>query len=207
MEAIILDTISLEWQYLLDYHASLSGNSFTNWSKVTPRHNQFIKAMLLSPDHIIATARTKQDYVLSDKNGKLVPEKVGLKSVQRDDLDYEFTLVFDLDTKNLASASKDRTSLFHGKPPQILTSETGELIRHWCEQGSLPKEVLTVRQQITRCTTLKSLMELYHRYPEQQTYLKVEYQKQKEFILQNSLIQNQLTTSKVNQNGKHNPAN
>ena len=37
--------------------------------------------------------RTKQDYVLNQKDGKMIPEKVGLKAVQRDGLDYEFTLV------------------------------------------------------------------------------------------------------------------
>ena len=29
MEVIILDSITHEWEYLLDYHASLPGNSFT----------------------------------------------------------------------------------------------------------------------------------------------------------------------------------
>ncbi|PSR54065.1 AAA family ATPase [Adhaeribacter arboris] len=206
MQVIILDTISFEWQFLLDYHASLSGNSFTNWSKVTPRHNQFIKALLLSPAHIMATARTKQEYVLSDKQGKLVPEKVGLKSIQRDDLDYEFTLVFDLDTRNQATASKDRTSLFQGKPAQLLTSETGKLIRQWCEQGSPVEPPLTVREQIARCTTLKELQQLYHRYPEQQGYLKPEYQRQKLALIKSTLTQNHLITSNLNQNGKHHPS-
>ena len=32
--------------------------------------------------------RTKQDYVLNEKNGKMVPEKVGLKAVMRDGVRY-----------------------------------------------------------------------------------------------------------------------
>lgn len=44
IEVIILDSITHEWEHLLDYHASLPGNSFTNWSKVTPRHNAFVKS-------------------------------------------------------------------------------------------------------------------------------------------------------------------
>jgi hypothetical protein len=74
---------------------------------------------------------------MNEKNGKLVPEKVGLKSVQRDGLDYEMTLVFDLDIKNNALASKDRTGLFYGKPEQNLSVETGKQIAYWCNSGSI----------------------------------------------------------------------
>jgi len=88
MEVIILDSISQSWEELLDYHSSLAGNSFTNWAKVTPRQNAFIDKILQCDAHVIATMRTKQDYVLNQKDGKFTPEKVGLKAVQRNDLDY-----------------------------------------------------------------------------------------------------------------------
>ena len=58
--------------------------------------------------------RTKQDYVLNEKNGKLVPEKVGLKAMQRDGMDYEFTVVLDIDLKHHVQASKDRTGAIYG---------------------------------------------------------------------------------------------
>jgi len=93
-KVIIIDSISHEWEGqggILEVHSSMAGNSFTNWNKLTPRHNAFVQRILQSSCHIIATIRTKQDYVLSEKNGKYVPEKVGLKGVTRDGLDYEFT--------------------------------------------------------------------------------------------------------------------
>ena len=34
---------------LLDYHSSLSGNSFTNWGKITPRQKAFIDKILIVP--------------------------------------------------------------------------------------------------------------------------------------------------------------
>lgn len=61
--------------------------------------------------------RSKQDYVLSDKNGKMVPEKVGLKAVQRDNVDYEFTAVLDIAMNHKATTSKDRTGPVHGASP------------------------------------------------------------------------------------------
>jgi hypothetical protein len=135
MEVIILDSISHEWEGIggiLDIHSGMTGNSFTNWSKLTPRHNAFVQSILQSKSHIIGTIRSKQDYVLTERNGKQVPEKVGLKGVTRDGMDYEFTLVFDLDIKHNALASKDRTSLFMGKPECRLTAEVGKTILAWC---------------------------------------------------------------------------
>lgn len=136
IEVIILDSISHCWDYLLDYHSSLAGNSFTNWAKIKPLEKQFIDKILQSPAHIIATMRTKQDYVLNQKDGKMVPEKVGLKSVQRDGLDYEFTLVFDVDIKHFAVSSKDRTGMFMGKPEFIISERTGKEILDWCNSGT-----------------------------------------------------------------------
>ena len=69
MEVIIIDSISQCWDNLLEYHAGLQGNSFTNWQKVTPRINAFMQKILQSNRHIICTMRCKQDYVLSEKNG------------------------------------------------------------------------------------------------------------------------------------------
>ena len=139
MEVIILGfNLTHEWEGIggiLDIHSGMTGNSFSNWGKLTPRHNAFVQSILQGRSHIIGTIRSKQDYVLTERNGKQIPEKVGLKGVSRDGTDYEFTLVFDLDIKHNAVASKDRTSLFMGKPERRLTAEVGEIILSWCNEG------------------------------------------------------------------------
>jgi len=166
-EVIILDSNSHEWEGaggILETHGNMTGNSFTNWSKLTPRHNAFIQAIIHSSAHVIATIRSKQDYVLAEKNGRHVPEKVGLKGVQREGMDYEFTLVFDLDIKHNATASKDRTRLFMDKPGFILTIQTGEDISNWCMQGR--STGLEITKRIEGCKSLEELLSLYQANPD-----------------------------------------
>ena len=137
MEVIIIDSISHCWEYLLEIHSQMQGNSFTNWGKITPRQTAFVQKILTSKCHIISTMRTKVDYVLNEKNGKMIPEKAGLKTVMRDGIDYEFTIVLDIDMKHNAKASKDRTGLFMDKPEFIITPETGKTILNWCKEGKV----------------------------------------------------------------------
>jgi len=166
MQAIIVDSISHEWDGaggILDTHGNMMGNSFTNWSKITPRHNAFVNKILQSNSHILATIRAKQDYVLSEKNGKQVPEKIGLKGVTRDGMDYEFTLVFELDLKHNATSTKDRTGLFMDKPQFIVSSETGRQIKEWCNKGTSLDELL---KEIKSCQTVEGLRVIWRQYPE-----------------------------------------
>ena len=166
MEVIIIDSITHEWEGsggILDLHGNMTGNSFTNWAKMTPRHNAFVQKILESPCHIISTIRTKTDYTLTEKNGKMVPEKVGLKGITRDGMDYEFTIVFDLDIKHNAVATKDRTGLFADKPEAVITPESGKRILHWCESGVSVDDVI---QKIRQAKDVVELRDLLIRYPE-----------------------------------------
>lgn len=159
IEVIIIDNISHCWSFLLGYHSSLVGNSFTNWKKVTQRQKTFVDKILNSDKHIISTMRVKQDYVLTEKNGKIVPEKVGLRAIQRDEISYEFTIVLDINSAHLAVSSKDRTRIFEGKSQFIINSNTGKRILDWCN-SAMTKEELKVK--VVECNTLKELTELFN---------------------------------------------
>lgn len=195
MEVVIIDSLTHEWEYILDTHGAMPGNSFTNWSKFTPRHSAFINAMLQANVHIIGTIRTKQDYVLSEKNGKQVPEKVGLKGVQRDGIDYEFTLVFDLNTNLMARASKDRTQLFFGNAEFIPTPETGRSILQWCNIGNMQLQAITeqdLMKSIENCSTVEELNALFSTYPQFQTSHQSAFTKRKHEI-NRTILANQQT--------------
>ena len=205
MQVIIIDSISHEWEGIggiLDVHGNMAGNSFMNWSKLTPRHNAFIQAILQSSSHIIGTIRSKQDYVLNEKNGKMVPEKVGLKGVTRESMDYEFTLVFDIDIKHNANVSKDRTGLFVGKPEFRITSQTGKQILDWCNKGSDSSPKTNIVDRINACCTIQELLDLYQKQlPSiQKEYASAFTNKRTALVSTNQTIS---SISKTSQNGKH----
>lgn len=156
MEVIIIDSMTHEWDGkggILEMHDALPGNSYTNWAKITPRHNKFIEAILQSKCHVICCLRSKQDYVLVEKNGKAVPEKVGLRAITREGVEYEMTLVFDINIKHQAVCTKDRTGLFVDKPEFLIDKETGKTILEWTKQGE--KRYIAPGSEITKDTVKK----------------------------------------------------
>jgi len=196
MEVIIIDSISHEWEGsggILELHGNMPGNSFTNWAKMTPRHNAFVQKILDANAHIIATIRTKTDYAMVEKNGKYAVEKLGLKGITRDGLDYEFTLVFDLNIKHLASASKDRTGLFMDQPEEIITSAHGKKILEWCNSGISLSEI---KSEISKANTVEKLREILRTYPEHKQQIEPLAIARKE-----ELSANIINTTKISGNG------
>lgn len=159
MQVIIVDSITHEWNgvggilEISDQLSVAAKNSFSVWTKLTPRHNRFIDAMTQSPVHIIACARTKQDYVLNqvEKSGKMVnvPEKVGLKAITREGFEYEMTISFDLAINHFSTTSKDRTGLFMGRPEFQISEATGKELHEWNMQAKeAPRDYSVVKRKI-----------------------------------------------------------
>lgn len=147
IEVIIIDSITHEWDGkggCLEIIDKLGGK-YQDWSKVTPRHQAFIDAILQCKCHVFTTVRRKQDYEMTKSDGKLKVEKAGLKEVTREGFEYELTANLEISIHHLATASKDRTGLFMGKPDFMPTEQTGKLIKQWCESGV---EVIKVKPSI-----------------------------------------------------------
>jgi len=147
-DVLIIDSLSHAWTGLggvLDMHeraaAAARGNSWAAWREVTPAHNALVEAMLGADLHVIATMRTKTAYEVIDSDGKKKPLKIGLAPVQREGMEYEFTVVLDLAMEgHIATASKDRTGVLDGQhfTPSIAT---GEALRHWLASGQDPAAI------------------------------------------------------------------
>lgn len=134
-QCVIIDSLSHCWEGeggILQTHAHMAGNSFTNWSKLTPMYNRLLQAIQQCSIHVIVTLRSKQEYAVNTVNGKSVPEKLGLKPIARDGIDYEFSIAFDLNQYHQASVSKDRTGLFKNEVGLKLDQTIGRKIKVWC---------------------------------------------------------------------------
>lgn len=138
-KVIIVDSLSHEWKFMNDLHDKMPGNSFTNWSKLKPRHHKLNEKILEAPAHILCSARGKDDWVLEEKNGKQVPKKVGLGSQTDKDITYEVMLSLQIDQDtHIAHADKDNTGLWGMDRYAMVTAKDGEALYDWCDNGAVP---------------------------------------------------------------------
>lgn len=115
-DVILVDSLSHAWigkdgaLEQADKASSKAGeNRFTAWRHVTPSHNALIESIVGCRAHIIATMRTKTEYVIEEnERGKKVPRKIGLAPVQRDGMEYEFDVVGDIDHEHRMVITKSR---------------------------------------------------------------------------------------------------
>lgn len=171
---LIIDSLSHAWAGpggLIDIKDNIAKtckgtNEFTAWRYVTPQHNKLLDTILSCSCHVIATMRTKTAYeVTLNENGKTKPVKLGLAPIQRDGIEYEFTVVLDLSIDgHVATSSKDRTGLFDGKfftPDE----ETGQALAAWLQSGQDPKQsVISTINDLLRKLELDNLSGAYWNY-------------------------------------------
>jgi hypothetical protein len=147
-KCLIIDSFSHEWEGLggVTHAAEEAGGEFWHWKGPKIAHRRLVDKIQQSPIHIIVTIRTKQEYAVipgGGKNGKNAIEKLGMKPVQSNDLDYEFLIAFHVNEDNEVVAKKDNTGLFKGEEFRIEALH-GEKLKEWLIEG---KEVKTVSQE------------------------------------------------------------
>jgi DNA polymerase III delta prime subunit len=117
-DVIVLDSMSHFWEGeggtldIADAAGQRSGgNSFAGWKVATPALRHLIDTMLGCNMHVIGTMRSKMEYVLEeDSRGKKVPKRVGMAPVMRNGVEYEFTMVGDIDLEHRILFTKSRCS-------------------------------------------------------------------------------------------------
>lgn len=146
---IILDSLSHAWSGtggLLDIVDEIAKknrnpNTFAAWKDATPIQNRLIDGLLMADIHLIATMRSKQEYILQEnQNGRQVPKKVGMAPVQRDGFEYEFDVFIDLDVDNTGLVSKTRCPALSGKVIKQPGKETADVLREWLKGERVIKQ-------------------------------------------------------------------
>jgi hypothetical protein len=143
-DVIIVDSLSHAWAGeggALDLAnketaRSKSGNSFTAWRNVTPIHNRLINCILQSKSHVIATMRTKEKKVMEqDGNGKTKIRTVGMEPIMREGVNYEFTIVGDMDWEHNLVISKTRCKFLDEAVISKPGKELGKQLAAWLNSG------------------------------------------------------------------------
>lgn len=140
---LVIDSLSHAWigtggaLEQVDRASNNAGGKFGAWRDVTPQHNAMVDALVRYPGHVIVTLRSKMEYVLEeDERGKKTVKKVGLKPVQREGVEYEFTVVGDMDEEHRLKVSKTRCPIIDGA---IVSKPGPEFILpvvRWLYEGS-----------------------------------------------------------------------
>lgn len=190
MEVIIIDSSTHEWNCLIEENEQLAqskfrGNTWSAWSKSTPRHDKFINAVLHCNAHVITCTRSKMETIMGDD--KKV-KKVGMKDVQREGWEYELTVSLNIDRDtHLAFPSKDRTNLFEGKNPFLITEETGKLISDWCNSGvSEIKVAINEMELVATETDLRLIWTKYNSLQTNKEFVDAKNKRKEELVLSNT---------------------
>jgi len=141
---LIVDSLSHFWQGeggtldIVDAAAERAkGNRFVGWKTGTPALRNLIDVILAADLHVIVTMRSKMEYVLDEgSDGRTRPRKVGMAPVMRDGIEYEFTVVGDLDLDHKIVVSKSRCSALADLVVQPgRAAEAATMFSDWLTEG------------------------------------------------------------------------
>jgi nucleoside-triphosphatase THEP1 len=141
-DVLIIDSLSHAWAgkggilEFVDKAAKRSGGgSFSGWRDATPLHNQLVDAILGAKLHIICTLRSKVEHVIEQVNGRTQVRKVGLQPVQRDGLEYEFTVVGDVTQDHELIITKTRAAWLKDQIIREAGEDLGKQLAAWLSDG------------------------------------------------------------------------
>ena len=126
-----------------------AGSTFNNgWKTMRPVELRMMEAMMSFPGHLIVTIRTKTEWLVGNVDGKAKPVKVGTKPEQRENLEYEFDLVANMDMENTLSVVKSHCPPLHNLVTAKPTEEFGFTFLQWLNNGTKPKSAWDWRAEI-----------------------------------------------------------
>lgn len=139
-EVLIIDSLSHAWAGpggLLELKDSQGDkNKFTAWRMPDQMYKQMMNKILFCPIHVIVTMRAKMAYGEElDANGKKTMVKLGMAPIMRQDSEYEFMIVGDLDIQHRLTFTKTRCSELQGMSYINAGGDVVKVIKEWLDQG------------------------------------------------------------------------
>jgi hypothetical protein len=145
-DVLIVDSLSHAWMgkggalEMVDQEAARTkGNSFGAWRNVTPKHVRLLDAITAAPLHVIATMRTKTEWLQEEVDGKKRIRKIGTVPIQRDGIEFEFDVVADLEPEhNRLTVTKTRCVELDGLVVEKAGSELADTLAQWLAGDETP---------------------------------------------------------------------
>lgn len=115
-------------------------NKFAGWKEGTPAQRHLLDAIIHAPCHVIVTMRSRMEYVLEQGDGgKQRVRKLGMAPEQRNGVEYEFTVVADMDLEHRLIVSKSRCSdIADAVAPSGRSADVAQTFAGWLTTGAAP---------------------------------------------------------------------
>lgn len=156
---IIVDSFTHYWSGLggaLD-RVDKARDKRAGWGDYRPIEAGMMSALLSYPGHVIVTMRVKTEYVTEydERTRKTTTRKLGLKADQRDSVDYEFSVIGEMDMEHTLTITKttcqDLVDQRINRPGPVLV----ETLATWLGQGDPPPTASDLRDRaLEQCTTV-----------------------------------------------------
>jgi hypothetical protein len=148
-EILVVDSISHLWDGvggLLDLQVELSAspkyskNSIATWREIKPKAIGVLRALTSLKIPVIVTCRTKDKMIRSEDNRNWL--KVPDEPIFNQGIEFEFDVVFLLDSDHHVTCTKDRTSKFDGMKHRLMDNSDIITILEWSSKGRDESEML-----------------------------------------------------------------
>lgn len=144
VDVLIIDSITHEWEYVLGWVDDMQNRNMDKrqaWGRATPEHKTFVDRIAHTyPGHIISTIRAERKMTILD-TGKTIMQ---MQPVQRDRIEFEFDVLFDVDDDHVIRVAKNNVGIFNTKDnkfPIGTHAELGQKLLEWAAGDGKPQKI------------------------------------------------------------------
>jgi len=157
---LVLDSLSHAWNGpggLLEIKEALARksqyNDYTAWGPAGEIQNRLVETINGCRIHLIATMRSKMKYAMETaeegNRQKTKVVKLGMEPIQRNDFEYEFDVIGDMDIENYMEVTKTRCPALTGKVFKQPGKEVASILIDWLHGAEKPDPLIAMQSART----------------------------------------------------------